>query len=70
MAKKTVTLTFEFEEEDDYVNHRCTISKVEVEGLTSADLDGIAEGWGQSDWYWVDFTNKILDEVSRAKGDD
>lgn len=33
---------------------------VRGEDLTDQDLDSLAERWGQSDWFYVDFTADVL----------
>lgn len=33
---------------------------VRGEDLTDEDLDSLAEHWGQSDWFYVEFTADVL----------
>lgn len=36
---------------------------VRGEDLTSEQLYGLAEAWGQSDWFYVDFTAAVLEAM-------
>ena len=67
MAKKKLVVEILFEEvqdefEDDYTYLEFDSMRMDQEASTVSphELDAVAEGWGQSDWYSVGFNNAFL----------
>lgn len=46
---------------------RLDVGQVTVRGedLTDEDLDSLADRWGQSDWFYVEFTADVLNGMDR-----
>ena len=66
MSVKTLTVEFVFEEEYDEVEEytSLTLSGISADAnFSQEERDGIAEGWAQSDFYWVGITGAILDAI-------
>lgn len=71
MAKKTVTVTLEFDlvEEDEFGDKWDDYRFVSMRAQSDIDAEGlasIAERWAQSDRYWVDICSDLLQTVEHA----
>lgn len=52
-------------EEDGYRHLDAGKIHVKSDGLTRDELEGLAEMWGQSDWFFIDFNADVLDGMTR-----
>ena len=67
MAKKRLVIELEFDEDQDdldpdYTSLEFAAMRVleDQSTVTPEDRDGLAERWGQSDWYWVGFCSSLI----------
>lgn len=58
--KVTIEIDIESHEEDEHVYLEAGNITVKSEGLRADQVGILAEVWGQSDWFYIDFPHDIL----------